>query len=223
MKAAATQPVRDRAARALSASLSRVRADALARARAHTLEGGPGISAGAVAGALARGLLAALVLVLAVAAGLGWLYLLRDAHVVHVGPRVTGALPLQRLAGQDRQPLLRVLLAWTPDAAGAAAALAAGTRLGRVARALVAGAGSFTLLFVTGAASDAVTASDPIGPHVAPQLGHAATWIAAVLFAAGALIPRSPARRRDPSATPAAATRSAGSAPAAAGRTPRPA
>jgi hypothetical protein len=172
---------------------------------------------------VARALVAALVLVLGVAAGLGWLYLLRGSASLHAGPRLTGALPLQRLAGQDRQPLLRALAAWVPAAAATAGALAPATRLRRLPRALVAGIGCFALLFLTGAVSDAITANDPLRRHVAPQLGHTATWIAAALFAGAALIPRSSARDRVPSATFGGARRWGASASAAGGRRPRPA
>ena len=166
---------------------------------------------------LARALAAAVVLIAAIGAALGWLYLIRTSHALAVGPSLTEALPLQRLAGQDDQPLLRVLVAWVPAGLLAAAGLAVLTRVGRGARAAVAGGACFAVLFLLGAESDAVTASDPLGPHVAPQLERPATWLAAVIFAACALIPRSRAAWRDAwRATDADARRSGGSVPGAA-------
>src|SRR5690348_350041 len=125
-----------------------------------------------IAGRLLRLLAATGVLIAAVAAGTGWLYLIRATPDLAAGPRITGALPLQRLAGQDTQPLARVLVAWLPTAVGAAFALAAATRLRRASRAIVAGVGSFALLFLLGAFADAVTASDPLSMHVTSQFGH---------------------------------------------------
>ena len=52
-----------------------------------------------VRGASALGALGAMLV--AVAAGTGWLYLLRELHVLTLGPRLGGALPLQQLAGGD--------------------------------------------------------------------------------------------------------------------------
>ena len=165
----------------------------------------------------ARALAATAVLIVAIGAALGWLYLIRANHALAAGPSLREALPLQRLAGQDRQPLLRVLVAWVPAGLLAAAGLAALTRMGRGARAAVAGLVCFALLFALGAESDVVTASDPLGPHVAPQLERPATWLAAAIFAACALIPRSRAAWRDAwPATDADARRSGGSVPWAA-------
>jgi hypothetical protein len=163
-------------------------------------------------------LLAGAVTVLAaVAAGIGWLYLLRDARVLAVGPRFAEALPLQRLAGNDRQPLLRMLVAWLPAAGLAAAGLTRVTHLRRPARALVAGGGAAFLLGLTGALSDAITVTDPLFSHVGDQPGRAAIWLPAALFAACALMPGGVrARGPAPSAPPADATRRAAGTAAAA-------
>lgn len=135
-----------------------------------------------------RGAAAALTLVLVVAGGVGWLYLLRRVHALHVGPGLAGALPLERLAGHDRQPLLRVAVAWLPAGLVAGLALVRLTALRRGARGVVAGAGTFVVLVLVGGVSDAVTESDPVGPHLRAQPHHAALWVAAALVAAGALI-----------------------------------
>jgi hypothetical protein len=152
----------------------------------------PGLAAHA-----GRGLCLVLALVLVTAAGLGWLYLLREAHALPSGPRVREALPLQRLAGDDRQPLLRLVVAWLPAGLVGGLALDAGSRLGRASRALAVGAVALVTLFAAGAVSDAVTASEPLSRYVGAQLGHPAAWLAAALMALAALIP--PPSSRPPS------------------------
>src|SRR5439155_15383489 len=52
--------------------------------------------------------------VLAIVGGVGWLYLIRDVHVLAHGPKVSGALPLEELASKGSQPLLRMAVAWLP-------------------------------------------------------------------------------------------------------------
>jgi hypothetical protein len=67
--------------------------------------------------------------VVAVACGIGWTYVLRAAGLLAYGPEVPGAPPLQQLAGSDAQPLVRLVLSWIP--AGAAAGLARSVAQGR--------------------------------------------------------------------------------------------
>ena len=136
-----------------------------------------------------------------IAAGVGWLYLLRDASALAVGPSVPEALPLQRLAHGDAQPLLRLVVAWLP------AGLVAGWLLRPVSpvlRATIAFACVFAVLIVAGAALDGVTASETLMHHLGDQPSRAATWIAAGLVALGSLVipsvPRQPAPRPDTSA-----------------------
>jgi hypothetical protein len=156
-----------------------------------------------------------LVLLITVAAGAGWLELLRRSGAFAAGPRITGALPLDRLAGHDGQPLARVLAAWVPAGLVCGAALYALTGWSRPVRGLVAGAGAFVIVFVAGALSDAVTASDPLGSHVAAQWHHQATWLIPALLAACAVMPgRSRPSRAEPVAAPDA-SRSDRGAPAA--------
>jgi hypothetical protein len=153
------------------------------------------------------------VLLITVAAGAGWLELLRRSGALAAGPRITGALPLDRLAGHDAQPLLRVLAAWIPAGLACGLALAGWSRL---LRALLVAGGSFAIVFVAGALADAVTASDPLGSHVAAQWHHQATWLVPVVLAACAVMPgRSAPSRAEPAAAPGA-SRSGRGAPAAA-------
>jgi hypothetical protein len=140
----------------------------------------------------ARTAAATLVLLITVAAGAGWLELLRRSGAVAAGPPITGALPLDRLAGHDTQPLARVLLAWLPAGLACGAALRAVGGWSRPLRLLVTGLGGLVIVFVAGAVSDAVTASDPLGTHVGAQWHHQATWLVPVLLAAGAVMPGRP-------------------------------
>lgn len=156
-----------------------------------------------------------LVVIVAIAAGAGWLELLRRSGAFAAGPRVTGALPLDRLAGHDSQPLLRVLLAWIPAGLAAGAALLA---LGwsRPVRGVVTGVGSLVVIVVADALSDAVTASDPLGSHFSAQWHHQATWVVPLILAACAVIPgRSRPRRAAPALEPDASRSGRGARAAA--------
>lgn len=122
-------------------------------------------------------------------AGIGWLYLLHRGAVLGAGPLVHGALPLQRLAGGAAQPVSRLLVAWLPAGVAAGVVLRWGGWRRRWVRAVVLFAACAVLLLALGAAADAVTASEPLAPHISPQLGRVATWLAAALVGAGAAIP----------------------------------
>lgn len=152
---------------------------------------------------LARAVAVTGAVVLAVAAGLGWLYLLRASSLLDAGPRLHEALPLQRLAHGDAQPLARVAAAWLPAGVVAGLAISALTGLSRPVRAVLAGAGAWAVLVVTTAASHAVTESERFTSQLLAQPGHAAPWVAAGLVAAGAFIvpPRRRASARDADAT----------------------
>ena len=128
-------------------------------------------------------------IVLCAAAATGVLYRLRHAGALAAGPDVRGALPLQQLAGGEAQPLSRLALAWIP--AGGIASLALGelTRLPPAARAVLIGAVVLGVLLLAGAFSDAIAVTDPVGPHLVPQLSRPATWVASALAVTGALLP----------------------------------
>ncbi len=119
--------------------------------------------------------------VVLVLTGIGWLDLLRRAGVLDFGPLVPGALPLEQLAQEDRQPLLRLLLAWLPVGALAAWVLGPPGRWRPLALAVVA----FVLLVVIGAVSDAASISGPLSEHVVPQLWRAGTLVAVGLIVLG--------------------------------------
>jgi hypothetical protein len=140
---------------------------------------------------------AVLVVTLLVAAGIGWVYLLRGVGPLDVGPRVDESLALERLAHEDGQPLLLLLAVWLPTAACAAVALAGLTDFTRAGRALLGGTVSFIALFVIDAASDAVTESERFVDHLSPQATRVAQWLPPVLFAVlCALIPAASDRAR---------------------------
>jgi hypothetical protein len=141
-----------------------------------------------------RGLALVATVVVAVLAGIGWLYLLRDSGVLAAGPALPEALPLQRLAGDAAQPLGRMAAAWLPTGLVAGALLARAGFARRELRSALLFAGAAALLIVLSGVSDAVTESDPLGSHMGAQPGRAAIWTAAALLALGAAIPRG--RRR---------------------------
>jgi hypothetical protein len=157
-----------------------------------------------------------LVLIITVAVGAGWLELLRRSGAFAAGPRITGALPLDRLAGHDAQPLLRVLAAWVPAGLAAGTTLLVLTGWSRAVRGAATGIGSLAVVFVTGGVADAVTASDPLGSHFSEQWHHQAIWLVPLILAACAVIlGRSRPRRDAPAVEPGASRSDRGAAAAA--------
>jgi hypothetical protein len=142
----------------------------------------------AVLAVLWRVAAAAAVMLVVTLAGVGWLYLLRAAHLLGVGPRLSEALPLQRLAGSDSQPLARLVAAWLPAGLVAGVALRALGARRRVWRAMAAGLPCAVLLLLFGAAADAITETDPLGAHLAAQPQRLAIWLAVALVAVGAAL-----------------------------------
>jgi hypothetical protein len=139
--------------------------------------------------------------VVAVACGIGWTYLLRATGLLAYGPSVPAALPLQQLDGSDAQPLVRLAAAWLP--AGAVAGLGlrrAGMAL--VPGVVVTGALAAPLLMLAGAVADAATVSGSVTSHLTGQLTREGTWAAAGLMAIGAalVLRAGPVGRRAPSA-----------------------
>jgi hypothetical protein len=118
--------------------------------------------------------------------------------VLGAGPAVGGALPLQQLAGGEAQPLLRVLAVWAPAGVVAGLLLAALTGWTRRTRGAVVAAVFAVMLVLAGAGSDAAAISQSLPSHVPAQAGRAATWLAVVVGAGFAMLPRgaSPQGRR---------------------------
>jgi enterochelin esterase-like enzyme len=143
-------------------------------------------SLASAARAAAHALLAAVAVVAAVLAGVGWLYALRGFGWFAVGTHIGDALPLLQLAGTDAQPLLRIALAWI------GAGLVAGLALRRVARpwrVLIAGGAALIILLLAAQASYALARNLNFA-HIlwsrSPGLG---PWVEAVLFAASSCLP----------------------------------
>jgi hypothetical protein len=133
------------------------------------------------------------------AAGVGCLDLLRRAGLLDFGPPVSGALPLQRLAGSDAQPFARMAVAWVVVGVVAGLAMRAIGVRSRVWRGAAVALVAFAVLVVAGAVSDAVTASSGVGSHVAAQFRQAGTFVAVALMVIGSLLVarRSRNERRD--------------------------
>lgn len=142
---------------------------------------------------------------MAICAGLGWLYLLRDNAALAAGPKLRAALPLEELASRDAQPLLRMAVAWLP------AGFAAGLALGLASRrphagwiAVACGALTFVILFLTTAASEAVSENERLSAYLGPALHRSGLWGAVVLAVIGSipaavLAGRRPRRRAEAS------------------------
>jgi hypothetical protein len=139
---------------------------------------------------------------LAVCAGMGWLYLLREAGALDAGPRLFGALPLEQLARGDDQPLLRVTVAWVPAGVAAGVALAWATGWGRLGRTITVGLLGFAVLFATGAVSDAVAVNETVASKLGGQFSHGGIWVEATCLVIGSLLigRRSSAGSREPAA-----------------------
>ena len=134
-----------------------------------------------------RGVVAFVVALAALFAGVGILYLIHQTGAFGIGPRVHHALPLEQLAGKDSQPLFHVLIAWVPAGFVAGLALIALTRFGTVARTASLTVLAALIMLLAGAISDSVAVNDPLSPHLVPQLSRGGTWIAVALFALGSL------------------------------------
>ena len=125
--------------------------------------------------------------VLAVCAGMGWLYLLREAGALDAGPRLSGALPLEQLARGDDQSLLRVAVAWLPAGVGAGLALAWATGWGLARRTVAVGLIGFVVLFATGAVSDAIAVNETVVSKLGDQFSHGGIWVEVAFLVIGSL------------------------------------
>ena len=130
----------------------------------------------------ARAALTAVVLLLGLLAGLGWLYVLRGLGWLAAGPPVRDALPLLQLAGFDRQPLARVCVAWL--LAGLVTALAL-RWISRPRRAALAATAGILLLLVASQASFALTRNLKFSEVVWSRRPGFGPVLEALLFATG--------------------------------------
>jgi len=141
-----------------------------------------------ITGRVLRAGAAVLVVLAAVAAGIGWLYALRHVGLLRIGPRLADALPLQRLAGGAAQPLGRMVAAWLPAGLVAGIGIGLVSRLRRPARGLAVFVLAFALVLAASAASDSLTHNEPLRHHLHEQPHRAAAWVAAGLMALGAVL-----------------------------------
>jgi len=154
------------------------------------------VTAGARSAAVLIGVIVALI------AGIGWLYVLRGLHLFAVGPPVPDALPLLQLARTDLQPLLRVVLAWLPAGAVAGLALA---RIGRPQRAVIGALTALVLLLLASQASDALARNLRFSQVLWSRSPGPGPWLEALLFAVGCALPRTIGTRQTASGTGLAA------------------
>jgi hypothetical protein len=126
--------------------------------------------------------------VLAVCAGVGWMYLLRDDFALATGPSMKGALPLQELAGRGAQPLLRVAVAWLPSGLAAGIVLALSTRMRALAIGAACGLIAFLLVFASTAGSEAVEHNERLAAHLGAAFGRSGLWAALAFVVIGSLL-----------------------------------
>jgi hypothetical protein len=126
--------------------------------------------------------------VIAPVAGVGLLYLLRNAGVAHIGPNSAGALPLEQLDRTDAQPLARIALAWLPVGLAAGLVIATFTRMSRALALTVLALVAATILVVSGGVSDSVTNNESLTQHLATPLGVAGTWVSLAFLVIGVAV-----------------------------------
>lgn len=129
----------------------------------------------------------AVLLLASVFVGVGLLYAFRGLGWLTLGPPVPDSLPLLALAHNDAQPLARVALAWvaTGGAFGILTAWIAPRR-----RTLAALLPALILLLVASDASFALAENLRVTAVLRSRTPPSGAWLEAVLFAAGAAIPR---------------------------------
>lgn len=151
----------------------------------------------------------------AIAAGVGWLYLLDRMHALDLGPHAKGALPLEELASRGAQPLARMVVAWAPAGFAATLALTHLARVRRVPAVVSVAALATVILFATTAASEALARNARLSEHLSPTLARSGLWVAVACVFMGSLAAAAVAGRRQPGAG-AAANGAPGPGPAAA-------
>ena len=149
----------------------------------------PGVVIGARVGqrlaAGVRGMATGLLIVAALLAGTGWLYVLRGLGWFDFGPGVRDSLPLLQLAGYDVQPLGRVIVAWLAVGAVVGIVLVHVPRARRVAMVAVA---SLALLLLLSQASFALTRNVRLQNVLWSRLPGTGPWLEAVLLAVGSAL-----------------------------------
>ena len=163
----------------------------------------------------AAGLLGLLLAALAICAGVGWLYLLRSSGGLAAGPKLSGALPLEELAAQGAQPLLRMVVAWLPAGFAAGLALRLSTRLPALWVSAACGLLAVLMLGGTTAASEALIHNERFAAHLRAGFERPGVWTAVALVVIGSLLALA-AAAVGPRGRAAAATGAGAGGPAAA-------
>jgi hypothetical protein len=163
----------------------------------------------------AGALLGWLVATVAICAGVGWLYLLRDSGGLAAGPSLSGALPLQELAAQGAQPLLRMAVAWLPAGFAAGLAVRLSTRLPALWVSAGCGLLAAVILGGTTAASEALIHNERVAAHLRSGIEQPGVWAAVALVVIGSLLALAVVAA-GPRGRAAAATGAGASGPAAA-------
>jgi hypothetical protein len=144
--------------------------------------------------------------VVALCAGVGWLYLLRDVGALALGPKLGGALPLEELASRGSQPVLRVLVAWLPAGFAIGVTFAICTRFRGLVVGACAGLLALVVLGSTTAASEAVSRNERFSEHVWPALAQPGVLVAAAIVVTGSILGAAAARPAGSSGAGAAGT-----------------
>jgi hypothetical protein len=154
----------------------------------------------AVSGGLLRHLdaagnaVAGMVIVLAaLLAGTGWLYVLRGLHWFTIGPRLSDSLPLLQLAGFDGQPLVRVVIAWLLAGVLAGVAL---IRVPRLRRSLFAGVLCLLVLLLAAQVSYALARNLRLSAVLFDRSPGLGPVVEGLMFTLGCCLPRPIARRQ---------------------------
>jgi hypothetical protein len=121
-------------------------------------------------------------------AGVGLLYLLRNAGIADIGPHAAGALPLQQLDGTDGQPLMRMALAWLPVGIASGAVVATFARSSRALALAVVAVVAAAVLVLSAAASDAIANNEPFRTDLTTPLGAAGVWVSLGLLVIGVAV-----------------------------------
>ena len=130
---------------------------------------------------------AALIVLVSLLSGFGWLYLFRGLHWFGIGPPVADSLPLLQLAGFDGQALLRVALAWLLAGGLAGVAL---IRLHPARRAIFAGVLALLLLLIASQVVYALARNLRFSAVVLSRRPGFGPVLEALAFAAGCALPR---------------------------------
>lgn len=123
----------------------------------------------------------------AIAAGLGWLYLIHTWVGAGLGPRVGDSLPLLQLANLDAQPIVTVIAIWLATGIAVGALL---QREPRILRAVVVAATSAVILVVDSQISFAIARNTAVANVLLSRMPGAGVFVAVIALTAGSVVLR---------------------------------